>query len=74
MYILTPFPKAIKGVDSLAEVRNLHSRQMITFSGRMDVLESELASFAKKGYQIHIVCSSKERIDNLKEFADRIGL
>lgn len=36
VYILTPFPKAIKGVDSLAEVRNLHSRQMITFSGRMD--------------------------------------
>lgn len=74
VYILTPFPKAIKGVEELAEVRNLHSRQMITFSGRMDVLQSELASYAKKGYQIHIVASSKERIDNLKEFADRIGL
>ena len=47
---------------------------MVSFNGRMDVLETELKSFAKKGYRIHLVASTSERLENLKEFAERIGL
>lgn len=74
VYILSPFPKAIKGIDKFAEIHNIQSRQMISFGGRMDVFETELKSYVKKGYKINIVCSTKEKTDNLREFAERIGL
>lgn len=72
--VLTPFAKTIKGLEKLDDVRSVQSRQMISFGGRMDVLETELLSYADKGYRIYIVSSSKERLENLKEFAGRIGL
>ncbi len=74
VYVTTPFPKAIKGIESYAEVHNISSRQMISFNGRMEVLESELKSYAKKNYTIFLVSSTKEKSDNLKEFIGRIGL
>ena len=57
VYVTTPFPKAIKGIESYAEVHNISSRQMISFNGRMEVLESELKSYAKKNYTIFLVSS-----------------
>lgn len=74
VYVLTPFAKAIKGAETLSEVRSIQSRQMVAFGGRMELLESELKEYARKQYRITIVASSKERIENLKEFTDRIGL
>ena len=74
VYVLTPFTKTIKGVESLAETHHIQSSQMVSFNGRMDVLETELKSFAKKGYRIHLVASTSERLENLKEFTERIGL
>ncbi len=74
VYLLTPFTKAIKGVRSLSRIYSVQSRQMVTFNNRMDLLESELAEYVKKKYRITIVCSSRERIENLKEFTARIGL
>ncbi len=74
VYVLTPFPKEIKGVEMLSEVHHIQSRQMISFSGRLDLLESELKSYVAGGYQIVIAASSDERLDNLKEFTERIGL
>lgn len=74
VYITSPFPKAIKGIEKYDEVHNISSRQMISFNGRMDVLETELKLFAKKKYEINMVASSKERLDNLKEFTERLGL
>ena len=74
VYVLTPFAKNIKGVQSLTEVHSVQSRQMITFGGRMDLLESELKAYVRKNYRIIITASSDERLTNLKEFADRIGL
>ena len=46
----------------------------MTFHGKMNVLESELKAYVKKGYRVTIVCSSQERLENLREFAERIGL
>ena len=72
--VFTPFPKAVAGVSRFDQVYNLQSRQTLSFSGKMNVLETELKAYAKKGYRVTIVCSSKERLSNLQEFADRIGL
>ena len=74
VYVLTPFAKMIKGAEQLSQVHSIQSRQMVAFGGRMDFLESELREYVRKNYRITIVCSSKERIENLKEFALRIGL
>ena len=72
--VFTPFPKKVKGADTFDKVYNLQSRQVLTFSGKMNVLESELKTYVKKGYRVTIVCSSCERLSNLQEFTDRIGL
>ena len=74
VWVITPFPKTIRGISEYSEVHDYHSLPMASFNGRMDVLESELNSFVKKGYRVTIVCSTKERLDNLAEFADRAGL
>ena len=72
--VFTPFPKKVKGADTFDKVYNLQSRQVLTFSGKMNVLESELKTYVKKGYRVTVVCSSDERLSNLQEFTDRIGL
>ncbi len=72
--VFTPFPKKVYGVETFQRVHNLQSRQPLTFNGKMNVLETELKAYVKKGYKVTIVCSSTEKIENLKEFADRIGL
>ena len=72
--VFTPFPKTVAGIDAFEAVYNLQSRQTLIFNGKMNVLESELKTYVKKGYRVTIVCSSKERMENLKEFAERIGL
>lgn len=74
VYVLTPFAKTIKGVDRLTQVHHVQSRQMVAFGGRMELFASELSEYAKNNYKITIVASSKERIANLREFADRAGL
>ena len=48
--IFTPFAKRIKGIDTFDEIHNIHSRQMINFSGNMTLLASEIRSYVKKGY------------------------
>ena len=73
VWVITPFPKMIRGISEYSEVRDYHSLPMAAFNGRMDVLESELNSFVKKRYSITIVCSTKERLDNLREFVERAG-
>ena len=72
--VFTPFPKKVRGADTFDRVYNLQSRQVLTFSGKMNVLESELKTYVKKGYRVTVVCSSCERLLNLQEFTDRIGL
>ena len=74
VFVLTPFTKMIKGVEELTEVHNVTSRQVVSFNGKMDILESELKEYVKKKYKVTIVASTKERLDNLKEFTERCGL
>ncbi len=72
--VFTPFPKRVQGIETFDNVYNMQSRQTLTFSGKMNVLETELKSYVKKGYKVTVVCSSAERLANLKEFTERIGL
>ena len=72
--VFTPFPKAVAGIERFDAIYNLQSRQTLTFNGKLNVLETELKAYVKKGYKVTIVCASTERLDNLKEFVERIGL
>jgi transcription-repair coupling factor (superfamily II helicase) len=73
VYVLTPFPKMVRGVESYAEMKDLHSRQMASFNSRMDVLENELASYIKNGYDVTVTAATEERRDNLEDFLDHAG-
>ena len=74
LVVFTPFPKRVKYIDSFDNVFNLQSRQPLSFNGKMNVLESELRNYLKKGYEINLLSSSSERLDNLREFCDRADL
>ncbi len=66
-----PFAQRIRYTDRLDALKDMNSAQAPVFGGHMDVLETELRRFAKKGYKIVIACSSSERSDNLKDFLAR---
>ncbi len=72
--VFTPFPKRIAGITNFDNLYNLNTRQVLAFGGKMNVLESELKSYVKKDYRITIVCASDDRMTNLQEFVERIGL
>lgn len=71
--IFTPFPKRVKGIDSFDEIHNINSRQMISFSGNLTLLENEIKSYLKRSYKISIVSNSDARLDNLREMLSRIN-
>lgn len=74
IYYCTPFTQQIPGVDRLDEIRPLTVRQAPSFNGHMELLEEELLRFSGLGYQVTLVCSSPERLSNMKEFLEHSGL
>lgn len=72
--IFTPFPKRIRGIDTFDKIYNVNSRQVINFGGNLNLFESELKAYDRKGYDITIVAGSEERLSNLKDLASRMGL
>lgn len=73
-YLFTPFQKTIKGVDSLAEIRNIVSKPTLVFNGKMDLLETEIKNYLKNDYKVTIVCANEERVSNMEDFLQRAGL
>ncbi len=71
IYLFTPFQKRIKGNISPTEIHSIVSKQGPVFNGRMDLLLESLKRYIKENYRITIVCSTDERVENLKEFIDR---
>lgn len=67
-FILTPFQKRLKHVESLKALIPVVSRQGTVFNGKMDFFETELVRYMKLDYEIIIVCSTKERADNMRGF------
>lgn len=74
LYLFTPFQKTIKGTDRLAEIRNVISKPTLVFNGKMDLLETEIKNYLKNSYKVTIVCANEERVKNIEEFLDRIGV
>lgn len=74
VYLFTPFKKQIKGIEEYSALYSILSKQTPVFNGRMDLFESELKSYVKHGYQVTLVCSSSDRLENLEEFIRGIGL
>ena len=52
----------------------MNSRQVINFGGNLNLFESELKAYDRKGYDITIVAGSEDRLSNLKDLASRMGL
>ena len=74
VYFCSPFSRAVKGVSTYREIRNMTSRQMFSFNGKLDMLEREINRYKDNGYTVNIVCSSQERLVNIEEFLTRTGL
>ncbi len=74
VYLFTPFQKRIKGDVKIAELHHVISKQGPVFNGRMDLLAEALKRYVSENYQITIVCSTDERVENLSEFVERSGL
>ena len=74
VYYFTPFAQQIPFTERLDELSHIESRQAPAFNGRLDVLETELKRYVKNGYEVTLVCSSQDRLINLAELIDRIGL
>ena len=70
-YIFTPFAGTIKNAPYLKKLINVNSRATPVFNGRMDVLRDELKDYVRRGYKVTIVCGSREREENIKEFLTR---
>jgi transcription-repair coupling factor (superfamily II helicase) len=74
IYYCTPFTQQIKNLTKLDDIITVTAKQASIFNGHMEFLEAELVKYVRQQYRIVIVCSSQERITNLKEFLERIGL
>lgn len=70
--VFTPFPKRIKGIDTFDEIHNVNSRQMVNFGGNLTLMEGEIKNYLKRGYKVSIVSNSQARLDNLREFLDKL--
>ena len=70
-YIFTPFTSTIKNAPFLTQLITVNCRQMPVYNGRMDLLKGDLAGYIRRGFDITVVCSSRERIKNMEEFLIR---
>ena len=70
----TPFSQSIRFAPELDRIEHIEARQAPVFAGRMDDLERELRHYLSDGYDITIVCSTSDRLVNLKDFLARAGL
>lgn len=74
IFLFTPFFKQIKGIKTLDYSLQISSKQAPIFHGKLDFLETELKRYVKQHYEITIVCSTDERVENLTGFIARCGL
>ncbi len=44
------------------------------YMGHMEMLAADLKKYLERGYAVHLVCSTADRLVNLRDFLDRSGL
>lgn len=72
-FVFTPFQKQLKDIDTLKALVPVVSKQGTVFNGRMDFLGTEIERYLKLNYKISMVCSTGERVENMKDFIGRLG-
>ncbi len=70
----TPFAQSIPYAEHIDEAMDTGALQAPVFAGHMEAFGEELSRLAKEGYEICIACSSDERLANLRDFIERLGL
>ncbi len=68
--VSTPFPETIPGVNRLDEIRNVRSFPVAPYNGQLQMLASSIKGYLQKDYQVHLVSTSPERSQRLKEYLD----
>ncbi len=74
VFLFTPFHKQVKEDDTNSLAISVISKPAPVVNGRMDFLEAELKRYAVRGYEVLIVCSTEERVQNMKHFVEKAGL
>lgn len=74
VFLFTPFHKQINEPEFHSSVVSVISKPAPVVSGRMDFLETELKRYAERGYETVIVCSTAERVQNMKHFVEKAKL
>lgn len=73
-YVFTPFVMTIKGSRNsaqgpvLSELRQVETRQTHRYGGHMDQLKGDIEGYIARGFDVTIVCSSSEKLNNMLEF------
>lgn len=70
VYIYTPFPESVAGVDRFDKIINVKSRQIAPFNGHIELFASEVGKFVSNGYHIVIAAGSDERNERVREYLE----
>ncbi len=68
VYCFTPMTRRIKGVEALEELHHIEARPILSYNGKLDLLEKDLRRYLFNGYQVILVCGGAYREKNLQEF------
>ena len=68
IFVYTPYPEMIRGIERMDEIVNVRSRQMAPFNGQIDLFAAETGKLSSSGYSITIVSSTDERAERIREY------
>ena len=69
--VCTAFTGKIKDLGAEAQTLEVRSRAVPVYASRMETFLEDVRSLKKKGYEVNLVCASRERQENLREFLTR---
>ena len=69
--VCTAFTGKIKDLGAEARTVEVRSRAVPVYASRMERFLQDIRDLKKKGYEVNLVCSSRERQENLREFLTR---
>ena len=70
-FVCTAFSGKIKDLAGEARTVEVRSRAVPVYGSRMEAFLEDVRSLKKKGYQVNLVCASRERQENLREYLTR---
>ncbi|MBQ6621579.1 MAG: transcription-repair coupling factor [Mogibacterium sp.] len=72
--LFTPFPEAVPGAEKLDELVNVRSHSVASFNGQLSIFAEEVRSRIRSGYEIHLVSSTEERSERIREYLEDEGI